>query len=95
MDEKAINIWELYTRNQFESDIQLQIAQVEKAIREVVKFANMEPAEVDVVVKTGGSSNIPVFTEKLEDIFGKSKIVETNSFSSVTAGLAIRAHEIF
>ena len=95
MDEKAIDIWELYTRYQFESDIQFQIAQVEKVIRHVVECAGMEPAEIDVVVKTGGSSNIPVFTEKLENVFGINKVVETNLFSSVTAGLAIRAHEIF
>jgi len=49
--------------------------------------------EIDAVVKTGGSSSIPVFTTMLQRIFGAERIVESNTFSSVVAGLAIRAYE--
>jgi molecular chaperone DnaK (HSP70) len=42
-------------------------------------------------VKTGGSSNIPLFTGMLARIFGAEKVKESNSFSSVVAGLAIKA----
>jgi molecular chaperone DnaK (HSP70) len=47
--------------------------------------------EIDIVMKTGGSSNIPLFTGMLARIFGKEKVKESNSFSSVVAGLAIKA----
>jgi len=43
------------------------------------------------VVKTGGSSSIPLFSEMLGRIFGAEKIKVSDLFSSVTAGLAIRA----
>jgi molecular chaperone DnaK (HSP70) len=42
-------------------------------------------------VKTGGSSSIPLFTEMLVRIFGKEKVKQSNSFTSVVAGLAIKA----
>jgi len=45
------------------------------------------------VVKTGGSSNIPVFSEMLGRIFGFDKIKSSDVFNSVTAGLAIKAHQ--
>ena len=47
--------------------------------------------EIDAVVKTGGSSNIPLFTGMLVRLFGVEKVKESSSFSSVVAGLAIKA----
>jgi len=44
-----------------------------------------------MVVKTGSSSNIPLFTEMLARIFGAEKVKESSLFSSVVAGLAIKA----
>jgi len=43
------------------------------------------------VVKTGGSSSIPLFTAMLARLFGAEKVKASNAFSSVAAGLAIRA----
>jgi molecular chaperone DnaK (HSP70) len=45
------------------------------------------------VVKTGGSSNVPVFSEMLVSIFGDDKVKSSDVFNSVTAGLAISAHQ--
>jgi hypothetical protein len=42
-------------------------------------------------VKTGGSSSIPLFMGMLARIFGAEKVKESNAFSSVVAGLAIKA----
>jgi molecular chaperone DnaK (HSP70) len=44
-----------------------------------------------VVVKTGGSSSIPAFSEMLGEIFGSERVKSSDVFSSVTSGLAIRA----
>ncbi|MEM5775386.1 MAG: hypothetical protein AAGU05_10325, partial [Anaerolineaceae bacterium] len=49
--------------------------------------------DIDAAIKTGGSSNIPFFSEMLERVFGKDHVVSANTFSSVTAGLAVRAFE--
>ena len=55
--------------------------------------SGLETSQVDAVVKTGGSSNIPMFTYMLESIFGKEKVVAADVFNSVTAGLAIKANQ--
>ena len=58
---------------------------------EVGKALNVRIEEIDAVVKTGGSSSIPLFTEMLVRLFGREKVKSSNAFSSVVAGLAIRA----
>jgi len=47
--------------------------------------------DVDAVVRTGGSAQIPRFVGMLGQIFGPDKVVVSEVFSGVTAGLAIRA----
>ena len=91
LEDKDIALWELYTRHQFESDIQHYLVDVEKVLLDTIAKSGLEPGEIDAVVKTGGSSNIPLFTEMLTRIFGAEKVKESNSFSSVVAGLAIKA----
>jgi hypothetical chaperone protein len=93
LQEKGVDLWELYTRGQFEEDIQEQQVLIEQALMDTVKASGLEMDEIDAVVKTGGSSSIPVFTAMLQRIFGAERIVQSNTFSSVVAGLAIRAYE--
>jgi hypothetical chaperone protein len=88
-----IDIWELYTRAQFEADIAEYRAQIEKVLLDTVAASGLSPEQIDAVVKTGGSSNIPLFSEMLGRIFGLEKLKESNAFSSVTSGLAIQAFE--
>ncbi len=89
---KDIDLWELYTRSQFEHDILLEREQIEQVLLEAVVQSGLEPEQIDVVVKTGGSSRIPVFHEMLSRLFGPERIRDTDTFSSVTSGLAIRAY---
>ncbi|HEX9090318.1 MAG TPA: Hsp70 family protein, partial [Anaerolineales bacterium] len=93
MKEKNLDIWELYTRLQFEKDIHEQHQQIEKVLLDTLSASGLEPAQIDAVVKTGGSSNIPVFIEMLGRIFGPEKVKSSDVFNSVTAGLAIRAYQ--
>jgi hypothetical chaperone protein len=91
LEDKDIALWELYTRYQFETDIQHYLIDVEKVLLDTIAKSGLEPGSIDAVVKTGGSSNIPLFTEMLTRIFGKEKVKASNSFTSVVAGLAIKA----
>jgi len=90
---EEIDIWELYTRAQFEADIAVYREQIEKVLMDTVLASGLEPEQIDAVVKTGGSSNIPIFSEMLGRIFGLEKLKESNAFSSVTSGLAIQAFD--
>jgi len=49
---------------------------------------------VDVVVKTGGSSSIPAFSEMLSAVFDPLRLRTADVFNSVTAGLAIKAYRM-
>jgi len=91
LDDKEIALWELYTRYQFEADILEYVAKVEKVLLETLAAAGLEPGSVDAIVKTGGSSNIPLFSSLLVKIFGAEKVKQSNAFSSVVAGLAIKS----
>jgi hypothetical chaperone protein len=93
MKEKDLDIWELYTRRQFEKDIRAHGEQIEQVLMDTVTASGLELDQIDAVVKTGGSSNIPVFSEMLGRIFGTDKVKASDVFNSVTAGLAIKAHQ--
>jgi molecular chaperone DnaK (HSP70) len=88
-----MDIWELYTRHQFEQDIQEYREQIEKVLLETIEASGLETGQIDAVVKTGGSSNIPIFSTLLDRTFRADRVIASNSFSSVTAGLAISAHQ--
>lgn len=89
--EHGLDVWELYTRVQLERDIAEHAIQIEKVVLDTVAASGLEPAQIDAVVKTGGSSSIPAFSAMLGRLFGAHKLIAANPFSSVTAGLAIRA----
>lgn len=91
LEDKDIALWELYTRHQFETDIYDYLIDVEEVLLETIAKSGLEPGEIDAVVKTGGSSNIPLFTEMLTRIFGAEKVKQSSAFTSVVAGLAIKA----
>ena len=91
LEDKNIALWELYTRHQFETDIYHYLLDVEKVLLDTIAKPGLDVEEIDAVVKTGGSSSIPLFTEMLTRIFGADKVKESNAFTSVVAGLAIKA----
>ena len=91
LEDKDIALWDLYTRHQFETDIYHYLVDVEKVLLDTIAKSGLEPGEIDAVVKTGGSSSIPLFTEMLKRVFGAERVKESNAFTSVVAGLAIKA----
>lgn len=91
LQEPNLDLWMLYTRSQFERDIQQAIAQVRGLVLQVTAEAGLEPPQIQAVVATGGSSAIPAFRGMLEGVFGPGKLRLTNAFTSVAAGLALQA----
>ncbi len=77
------------TRTEFESIIQKRVEAVREVVIRTLEKANLQPDQVDKVVRTGGSSLIPVYENMLIDIFGKEKISLFETFTSIAAGLAL------
>lgn len=82
-------------RVEFESLVQPNLDRVDEQIERALKEANIYSSDVDLVVRTGGSSRIPAFVERLAERFGERKLAERDAFSTVAVGLGIRACEIW
>jgi len=90
LDGDEIDVWQPVTRSQFETYIAQERAQIEACLVETVARSGLRRNEIDRVVRTGGSAQIPCFVEMMERLF-PGKVILSDVFSSVTAGLAIRA----
>lgn len=93
MQRDVIDLDIAVERQQFNTSIGDEVADIRSAVREVLKEAGRPKEAIDVVVTTGGSSAIPIFQSMLEREFPDASIVQSDTFGSVTGGLAIRAAE--
>jgi len=91
--EEDIDVWQPLTRSHFEALITEATRRVEDCLLDTLERSGLEMGEIDAVVRTGGSAQIPRFVEMMERIFGPEKVVLSDVFSGVTSGLAIRASE--
>jgi hypothetical chaperone protein len=94
LQARDIDLWQLLTRAQFEVIIGGHRREIAARVQDTVQRSGLKPAQIDAVVRTGGSAQIPCFIALLAEQFGAEKLRLENTFSGVTAGLAIRAHEL-
>jgi len=88
LDIPEIDVDILLTRDEFESIINEQLEKFTRAIHDTLEMAEISPEQVELVIRTGGSSLIPAVKRILEDLF-PDKVIEHDPFTSVAAGLAI------
>ncbi len=82
------------TRGEFENLLHEDVLRVDHSLEEVLRASGLTPGQIDVVIRTGGSSQIPVFQRLLDGKFGPDKVRSIDIFSSVASGLGIIAHGI-
>ncbi len=75
-------------RWEFEMMISDLLFELEQAIAITLQRAELCNEDIDIVLRTGGSSLIPAVKDILENQFG-GKVVEHDPFTSVASGLAI------
>ena len=63
-------------------------------IDETLQRAGVDAAQIDRVVRTGGSSSIPACVDILTEHFGSEKLVAQSLFTGVASGLAIKAAQL-
>ncbi|MBL4821775.1 MAG: Hsp70 family protein [Gammaproteobacteria bacterium] len=88
LDIPEIDIDLTLTRTEFETIIADQLQTFEQAVMDMLSQASVNSHQVDLVIRTGGSSLIPAVREILERLFPQ-KVIEHDPFTSVAAGLAI------
>ncbi|GAB4527503.1 MAG: hypothetical protein OHK0046_45330 [Anaerolineae bacterium] len=93
-DGPGFQVRELITRAEFERLIRADVRAITSRIDAVLDEAGLTANEIDAVIRTGGSSQIPVFINLLEERFGADKVRDIDTFTGVTAGLGIIAHGV-
>ncbi len=87
-------IHERVSRGNFERAISRETEAIQVELLATLKQAGLKPEQIDRVIRTGGSSQIPLFVSLLNKIFGPEKVHAMDTFSSVASGLAIRGYQI-
>ncbi|HMQ33057.1 MAG TPA: Hsp70 family protein [Chloroflexaceae bacterium] len=77
----------------FERLIGPDVRAVERCIDRALAAGGLGPDQIDVVLRTGGSSRVPRFVKMLAAKFGADKLQEMDVFTGVASGLAVAAHE--
>ena len=84
-------ICETVTRAQFENLIQEELKTAGDAVDEVLAQSGRTAAQIQAVLRTGGSAEIPAFIRLLAGRFGADRLRALNPFETITGGLAIKA----
>ncbi len=94
LEGPGFQVRDFVTRTEFEGIIRPEIRAIEDHLLETLQASGLAADDIDAVIRTGGSSQIPVFHEMLSRHFGADKVKAIDTFSSVTAGLGVIAHGI-
>ncbi len=92
LDIPELDIEFTVSREQFELMITDILERFSKAISDLLKQVNLGSADIELVIRTGGSSLIPAVKKILEQRF-PGKVIEHDPFTSVAAGLAIADYQ--
>ena len=88
LDIPEIDVDVRLTRPEFEVLIEDVLVAFEAALDETLERAGLETDDIQIVLRTGGSSLIPAVRNILDERF-PDRVVEHDPFTSVAAGLAI------
>ena len=78
-------------RSCFEGWIAEELAAIEGCVDSLLRNSGVLPQEVNMVFLTGGSSFVPAVRRIFESRFGADRIRAGHEFTSVAAGLALKA----
>lgn len=91
VDIPEINLSLTLTRERFEEIITDVLDVLREQVRQLLEHHGLDAVDVDYVVRTGGSSQIPAVIDALEEAF-PGRVVEHDAFTGVAAGLAIASY---
>jgi len=78
-------------RTMLEDLMAVMLTEIDDLITEVLEISELGPEDIDVVIRTGGSSQIAAVRRMLDRRF-PDKVIEHDPFTSVAAGLAIASY---
>ncbi|MHB0857996.1 MAG: Hsp70 family protein [Anaerolineae bacterium] len=93
LHEAGLHIDAQITRRDFVLAITDHLAAIETALKDVLALAQLSPGDIDTVLMTGGSSQVPVVQGIVRRVFGTERVRIADPFTSISAGLGIVAAE--
>jgi hypothetical chaperone protein len=88
LDVPELNLLVPFTRTQFNAMLAGMMQEIAELIDGVLANAQLRKADIDLVIRTGGSSQIVAVKELLEATF-PGKVTVHDPFTSVAGGLAV------
>ncbi len=85
----------MVTRQNFEEAIEQDVSRIFKSIDECLLRAGITPEQIDLIILTGGSTELPIINRIVRKTFPHADISQSNKLDSVGLGLAYRAANIF
>jgi hypothetical chaperone protein len=93
MDVPGVQFTDTLERWDFERLIGPDVREVAACVDRAVAAASLRHDDINVVLRTGGSSRIPRYVRMLAEKFGEAKLQEMDVFTGVASGLAIAAED--
>jgi hypothetical chaperone protein len=93
LDLEELSFRHELARAEFERLIGPESRAIAACVDQTLRDAGARPADIDVAVRTGGSSRIPRFVRLLAERFGAERLHAMDAFTSVGAGLGVAAWE--
>ena len=87
----AIDIRATVRREEFNTWIAPDLEAIEGAVNQLLQQTGIQPAAIDRVFLTGGTSFVPAVRELFTTRFGPEKIQSGDEFTSIAQGLALQA----
>ncbi len=82
-------------RDTFESAIESDVQKILTAANECLAQARLKAADIQLVILTGGSTEIPKVKRTFQELFPHAKLADENKLSSVGIGLAYDSERKF
>lgn len=80
---------------EFNTAIQNNIRLIMLSLQECLNQANITADKIELVILTGGSTEIPLVQETIKNFFSKAQISQENKMDSVGLGLAFDSRRLF
>jgi hypothetical chaperone protein len=93
MDVPGVQFTDTLERWDFERLIGPDVREVAACVDRAVAAASLRHDDINVELRTGGSSRIPRYVRMLAEKFGEAKLQEMDVFTGVASGLAIAAED--
>ena len=82
-------------RQAFDQVVQKECDKIMHAMKECLALANLQADDIDMLILTGGTSQIPLVQQMIRQIFPNAFISDKQRMESVALGLACMARTIF